>query len=74
MDFECSICLTNDKLNIAILNCKHKFHQKCIKKWLSYSLKLNKNVNKYINKCPLCLQGDRIIYTTNDTACKCILL
>ena len=44
---ECSICLCKYKITdiIKLLPCKHPFHKKCIKKWLS------KEEN---NKCPLC--------------------
>ena len=44
---ECSICLCNYKITdlLKILPCKHGFHKKCIKKWLS---------NDEHNKCPLC--------------------
>ena len=44
---ECSICLCKYKITdiLKILPCKHGFHNKCIKKWLS---------NEEHNKCPLC--------------------
>ena len=44
---ECSICLCKYKMTdmLQILPCKHCFHKKCIKKWLS---------NEEHNKCPLC--------------------
>jgi hypothetical protein len=44
---ECSICLCKYKITdiLKILPCKHPFHKKCIKKWLS---------NDEHNKCPLC--------------------
>ena len=41
----CSICLENYKKNdtINILKCDHKYHEKCIDKWMETS-----------NNCPLC--------------------
>ena len=44
---ECSICLCKYKITdmLKILPCKHGFHKKCIKKWLS---------NEEHNKCPFC--------------------
>ena len=44
---ECSICLSKYKITdmLKILPCKHGFHKKCIKKWLS---------GEQHNKCPLC--------------------
>jgi len=41
----CIICLENYEYNdlIAFMNCEHKYHYKCIKKWL------NHNPN-----CPIC--------------------
>ena len=44
---ECSICLSKYKITdmLKILPCKHGFHKKCIKKWLS---------DDQHNKCPLC--------------------
>lgn len=41
---QCSICLTADGcLDFQWLNCSHKFHKDCVKKWEELS-----------NKCPLC--------------------
>jgi hypothetical protein len=44
---ECSICLAKYKITdiVKLLPCRHAFHKKCIKKWLS---------NEEHNKCPLC--------------------
>ena len=44
---ECSICLSKYKITdmLKILPCKHGFHKKCIKKWLS---------RDEHNSCPLC--------------------
>lgn len=43
--FNCIICLENYKYNdlIALMKCNHRYHYKCIKKWLNY------NPN-----CPIC--------------------
>jgi len=51
---ECSICLENMVINIAILDCIHKYHIKCIKSWIHYK-------NDRQNKCPICNQGTRIM-------------
>lgn len=40
---ECIICFCDNVTRWKYLNCGHKFHKKCINKWLS------KN-----EKCPLC--------------------
>ena len=53
----CSICfeiIDNKNLNYKILECKHKFHTTCIKKWfLENHKKLFDDI--YLNgKCPLC--------------------
>ena len=34
MDDECSICLEVMNSDLVILSCNHKYHQKCIFKWL----------------------------------------
>ena len=52
MDNECPICLEYMTKNIAILNCVHRYHTKCIIDWM----KLNKN-----NKCPICEKGNEIV-------------
>ena len=45
-DNQCSICIDKfkDDDNIIELDCKHIYHPKCIKTWLS----------EYNNKCPIC--------------------
>ena len=49
-DIECCICCQNVKSSeyIRELHCNHKFHKKCIDKWLLCSMKENENVN-----CPI---------------------
>ena len=39
----CSICCEKSTHDNVILDCKHSFHENCIKTWL-----------KYNNSCPLC--------------------
>jgi hypothetical protein len=47
----CSICCENVKSNefLRKLPCKHKFHKKCVDKWLNNLLKKSENTS-----CPLC--------------------
>lgn len=47
----CSICCENVKSNEFLRNlpCKHKFHKKCVDKWLNNLLKKSENTS-----CPLC--------------------
>ncbi len=50
---KCSICFENmNKKNICILDCKHKFHLKCI-------MTMSHSYTEFSNKCPLC----RTIFT-----------
>tara|TARA_B100001094_G_C17382007_1_gene417330 strand:- start:101 stop:346 length:246 start_codon:yes stop_codon:yes gene_type:complete len=42
---ECSICLETNDSKTRKLECKHKFHQNCIEKWLENN-----------NRCPMCNQ------------------
>lgn len=52
MENECCICL--EKINnTTLLQCKHKFHKKCIEKWLQ------KN-----NNCPLCRAPIKNVFNT----------
>jgi hypothetical protein len=45
---ECIFCFEKlDKYDIAILNCRHKYHVKCIRSW-------NKISKKYNVVCPQC--------------------
>jgi hypothetical protein len=58
-DDECPICYESLKeKDIAILNCKHTFHYKCIGEWMSSILKYKFEVNE--NFCPTCKNGDEI--------------
>ena len=63
LEEECSICLELlNKGDIAILDCNHIFHVKCINSWsLSYDIKSNKKVFYLKNTCPLCNTGREII-------------
>jgi hypothetical protein len=56
-EFECAICLSNEEPSSRhrILECKHKFHAKCINKWSLIS-----------KTCPLC----RVISSTQHVAHK----
>ena len=56
---ECAICLELLNNNIAVLNCKHEFHYKCIKNWI--------NKKKSSNFCPFCVETDnKIIKIKNE--------
>lgn len=45
---ECIFCLEElEKFDVAILNCTHKYHVKCIRSW-------NKKSKKYDVVCPQC--------------------
>ena len=56
---ECCICFeTLDKNDLAILNCNHKYHYKCIGKWMESILKNEIKTND--NFCPLCNNGTEI--------------
>jgi hypothetical protein len=46
-DFECSICLTNDKKNKFKLECHHIFHFEC----------LEESYNNNHRRCPMCRQS-----------------
>ena len=45
-DYKCTVCLESVKEDesVIVLKCKHIFHEKCIKTWLT----------KCSNKCPVC--------------------
>lgn len=52
---ECAICFDNlNSGDIVILNCPHKYHLKCIQKWI-------KNTNNYNKVCPQCNVEGEII-------------
>jgi hypothetical protein len=56
---ECCICFeTLDKNDLAILNCNHKYHYKCIGKWMESILK--NRIKTEDNFCPLCTNGTEI--------------
>lgn len=61
LENECAICFEDlEKYDIAILNCDHKFHYNCIKKWINKSNKFNK-------VCPLCnIEGEIINIEKKD--------
>ncbi len=48
---ECPICCLEIEYNqyIRRLNCNHKYHKKCIDKWLIFCLK-----NLKCSNCPMC--------------------
>lgn len=47
-DDECMICLENiQESDIAILNCKHYLHYKCLQDWCHTK-------QNYIKLCPIC--------------------
>ena len=67
LEDECSICLELlNKGDLAILDCNHIFHLKCINNWLSYDIKSNKKVFYLKNTCPLCNIGREIINIKTD--------
>lgn len=58
-DDECTICFESlKKKDVAILNCKHKFHYECIGKWMTSILKNNFENEEQI--CPVCEKGIEI--------------
>ncbi len=59
-DDECLICFDSIKeKDIAILNCKHQFHYKCIGEWMT-SIKKNK-FDAHEQICPICEDGNEIV-------------
>ena len=56
---ECCICFDTLDKNVAVLNCLHKYHKKCIENWFTYNLTKNK-VKKRC--CPTC--GFEVYITT----------
>ncbi|VVU95606.1 Ring finger domain [seawater metagenome] len=60
IDNKCMICLNNNKNDTITINCGHKFHNKCLKKWLLTQENI-KYYNEYENMhlegtCPICRQ------------------
>ena len=56
-DDECPICLEIlNKKDIKMMACSHKFHNKCIKKWVAIK-----------NMCPLCRYEYNPYYKCYDT-------
>ena len=59
-DDECPICYESLKeKDIAILNCTHTFHYKCIGKWMNSIKKNNFEIKEKF--CPTCMNGDEIV-------------
>ena len=53
MENKCSICMEDIIYDKKILDCKHSFHKKCIKKWFN----TNHAVDYFDEvSCPLCRQ------------------
>ena len=61
-DNECIICLDDfDKnKNVVILDCDHRFHEKCINNWFCFDIKNNKKDIYQYNACPKCNKGTEI--------------
>ena len=47
---ECIICMDNLNNNLMTTNCGHKFHKKCLIRWL----KNNKTYHGTTGSCPIC--------------------
>ena len=84
----CLICYEPLKWGIKILNCNHRFHKKCIKKWTimkptcPYCLSINKNkfiVNikfndfSSVNKYTLSIDREKILLFNHKTTVYKIL-
>jgi len=67
-DYECYICLEIITKNqkTAKLNCIHKAHSKCYKKWV------NSIHNKNGSKCPLC-GAKYLTQSSSDCMRKCVI-
>ena len=46
---ECLICFENIKKNYVVLQCGHRFHQKCIQQWEYHLISRNQ-----VLTCPCC--------------------
>jgi uncharacterized protein with PIN domain len=65
----CSICLDNMDTDIYKTECKHEFHEDCIREYVNY---INRDVNRSnmnFIRCPLCNKEIKIaekenVYTT----------
>ena len=58
---ECLFCFEDlNKWSVAILNCQHRYHLKCIKKW-------NNKSKNYYKVCPQCnIDGEIINIESGD--------
>lgn len=57
---ECPICLESiRKKDVAVLNCNHQFHYKCIGLWMNSIIKNKFDTNDKF--CPVCRNGDEIV-------------
>lgn len=56
-DIDCYICLEkiNEKEYVRELSCKHKYHKKCIDKWLLKMSKVTETIS-----CPMCRKAVEI--------------
>ena len=69
---ECIICLEefNENRNIVILDCNHKFHEKCINDWFCYNITTRKKDFYQYNGCPNCKLGTKIKNVLNSKKSK----
>ena len=51
---ECMICLEPLEYDVAILNCNHKIHYKCIQQWIETKTDI-------VKLCPVCDINGEII-------------
>ena len=52
---ECSICIEKLSKSVRQVSCGHKFHNKCISRWVvSKSVDESRGLNGMV--CPLCMQ------------------
>ena len=60
---ECSLCLKRGRL-IRNLECSHKFHEACIKRWrtkhLWYCMSCYKSMYFGLYSCPMCRNSYRV--------------
>ena len=62
MENECAICFNNLTDEIAILKCNHKFHFKCITRWM-------KKKNNFVKFCPFCPDTENEIINIINPIC-----